>query len=118
MTGTAFGPQGFNAAIALPAGATNNRYGTGVDTWVKPASGNGECDGTVLDAAFFNVLLGNIRYTVQQAGVPMTDGDMTLLYQAITTLAPQYTAGTGLALASNEFSVNLGTGVLPFVSAV
>ena len=117
MTNTAFGPQGFNAATSLPAGTTNNRYGTGVDTWVKPASGPGECDGTVLDAAFFNTIIGNIRYVVQQSGVAMTDGDMTLLFDAIQAISPTYTTNDAITITGNTFDVALGNGTLTFFSA-
>ena len=90
-TGTAFGPQGYQAAERLPAGTTRNRMGRGVDTWVQDCAPGSE-NGTVLDAAFFNTIIGNLRYLVKSAvdagaGISLTDGDMTLLHQAVKYFA-------------------------------
>lgn len=66
-SGTSFGPQGLNATNTLNPVAGVNRYGTGVDTWVKDASSPTAKDGTVLDAAFFNRIIGNLRGLVAGA---------------------------------------------------
>ena len=112
MSNTAFGPQGSNAATALPQGTTVNRYGTRIDTWVKDASSAAACDGTVLDAAFFNNIIGNLRYLVTTAGVAKTDGDMTLVYDAVKAISPTIEAGTGTQVTENNgtFTINLGLG--------
>lgn len=117
-TGTAFGPQGANASIALDGSEKTNRYGSGVDTWVRDASGVGKCDGTNLDAAFFNMLIGNMRYTVQQAGVTLTDGDMTLLYQAIKALTSAVGAGNGLIADNGVIKQAIGTGSLSLIDTL
>ncbi len=100
-TGTVLGPQGPNATTTLPAGSANNRWGNGVDTWVKDASTATSCDGTVLDAAFFNNIIGSLRTVIDKAitaGAPITktDGDITLLYDAIIALIQtEVTTATG-----------------------
>ena len=113
-TGTAFGPQGLNAASTPPGGGQQNRYGVGVDTWVQDCGTSGE-GGTVLNAAFFNMLLGNMRQAVQSANtagatIELDDGDYTLLWQAILYAASlnSYTVGNGLALdANNQITVDV-----------
>ena len=90
MTGTAFGPQGRNAVDTLPSGTTSNRYGA-VDTWFQDCQNTVSPDGTVANAQWYNMVTGNLRNVVQQANaagaaITLTDGDMTLLYQAIQAL--------------------------------
>ena len=121
-TGTAFGPQSANVATALPAGSATNRGGTNVDTWVRDASSNTACDGTVLDAAFFNNIIGNLRYAVRQSGVTLNDGDMTLLYKAIIAAKTSFTAGAGTTVTTDAngvttVSLALGGGTATFFTS-
>lgn len=110
-TGTAFGPQGYGAATTLPPGSNTNRHGAGIDTWVQDcnASGGGS---TILDAQFFNTLLGNIRTVVQEAnaagaGITMNDGDMTLLYEAIRFMVGDITVGQGLSITGTHITLDV-----------
>jgi len=109
-TNTAFGPQGANASTTLPAGAGANAYGAGIDTWAKDCDANGQ-GGTVLDAQFFNMILGNIREAVKGAitdgaAITITDGDMTLLWQAIKSYK-NVTVGAGLAMAGGKITLDI-----------
>ena len=111
MTNTAFGPQGFGAVTALPPGSNTNRFGDGIDTWCADCGADGT-GSTILDAAFFNMILGNLRYTVQQANadgaaITMSDGDMTLLYQAIKFISGTITVGPGLLLTGNDITIDV-----------
>lgn len=81
MTGI-FGPQNANAALTLPNGSDKQRYGA-QQTWVKDCSGPGRNDGTVLDGAFYNRIIGNLDYLVSQAGVTAVPGDFTVIYRAV-----------------------------------
>lgn len=87
-----FGPQNGNVAKVLPPGTNVQRYGT-AQTWVQDASAPGRNDGTVLDAAFFNRIVGNLEYMLSQSGVTAVPGDMTALYRAtigsVATGAPE-----------------------------
>ena len=76
-----FGPQNANAATALPAGSSNKRYKG--QSWVKDATGPGAADGTVLDAAFYNRIIGNLEYLVSQAGISAQPGDFTAIYRSV-----------------------------------
>ena len=80
---TAFGPQGSNASSIR--GTVQQRYSS--DTWVRDCTGTGKDDGTVLNAQFFNCIIGNLREAVRAAGVPLDDDDMTMLTKAISALA-------------------------------
>jgi hypothetical protein len=81
MTGL-FGPQNANAATTLPPTASQQRYGAN-QTWVQDCSGPGRNDGTVLDAAFYNRIIGNLDYLISTSGITATPGDMSALYRAV-----------------------------------
>ena len=81
MTGM-FGPQNANAATTLPNGTVNQRYGA-QQTWVKDCSAPGRNDGTVVDAAWYNRIIGNLDYLVSTSGIVATPGDFTVIYRAI-----------------------------------
>lgn len=76
-----FGPQGANAVTVKPD-ATKQRYG-GNQTWVKDCSAPGASDGTVLDAAFYNRLIGALDYLAGAANVSALPGDDSVLYRSI-----------------------------------
>lgn len=77
-----FGPQNANAALQLPPGTASQRYGA-AQTWVKDCSAPGLNDGTVLDAAFYNRIIGNLDYLCSVANVTGSPGDMSVLYRAV-----------------------------------
>lgn len=77
-----FGPQNANAATTLPAGTATQRYG-GIQSWVRDCSAPGMNDGTILDAAFYNRLIGNLEYLVNTSDIIALPGDMTTLYRAV-----------------------------------
>jgi len=109
-TNTAFGPQGNNAVTMLPAGTSTNRYGVGVDTWVKDCVPGG-ASGTVLDAAFFNMLIGNLRGAINGAiadgaNFSANDGDMTLLWKAIKS-QQSISVGPGLSLVGGVINIDV-----------
>lgn len=80
-----FGPQSTNAATSMPnVGIDKKRYPS--QTWVKDASAPGRNDGTVLDAAFFNRIIGNLERLVTRSGIAGRVGDLTLVYNAVTQL--------------------------------
>ena len=115
---TSFGPQGANATNSIPATNGVNRYGTGVDTWVQDASSSSAQDGTVLNADFFNMIIGNLRTIVRQAiadGATFseTDGDFTLLLEAVKF----YTGAAESAFPTDAAGqlTNDGTGALSYV---
>ncbi len=82
---TAFGPQGPNFTTVRPP--ADPAASAGIDTWFKNCSMAGAKDGTFATAAFFNVIIGNLRYLCRQAGVALSDADDTMVYQAIQMLA-------------------------------
>jgi hypothetical protein len=105
-TDTIFGPQGSNATTTMPDGTTTNRYGSGEDTWAKD-SATDAADGTILDAAFFNTIIGNLRTLVTEAiadgatDVILTDGQMDAVLEAVKFYAGgRVTAGQGLKLGT------------------
>ena len=105
-TDTIFGPQGLNASLTLPSGVLQNRYGVGTPTWVQDCSAAGS-DGTQLNAAFFNTIIGNLRELVtgavaDGATFEVTDGDMTLVYESVKFLAAgsTFTAGDGTSISA------------------
>lgn len=100
MTGTAFGPQAPNASTSLPL-ASVNVYGDSVDTWVQDTYVAGRNTGTVLNAQFFNMIIGNLRQAVRDAGISLVDGDMTLLSKAIIA---QATSVSESIMASTPFN--------------
>ena len=117
---TAFGPQSANAATALPSGSTTNRYGVNVDTWVRDCTDTVNNNGTVLNAAFFNNIIGNLRYLVNTAGCPLVDGDMTMVYDAVLKVVQANaitSVGPGLTITGNNLNLDLGAGTLTFVTA-
>ncbi|MFG6500134.1 hypothetical protein [Sulfitobacter sp. 1A15106] len=114
-TNTAFGPQGYNSATSLPPGITNNRAGWGVDTWVVDCT-PGDQNGTILDAAFFNMILGSLRNLVRQAvadGAPITitDGDMNMVLQAVKFYGSidSLVVGSGLKKTGNKIEIDVAT---------
>ena len=112
---TAFGPQSANAATALPTGTTTNRYGASQDTWCQDCTDTVNNNGTVLNAAFYNMIIGNLRYAVATEGITMTDGDMILLWQAMQKIAADtglQTANNGILQIGTNVQLNLGTGAL------
>ena len=113
---TAFGPQLANVALS-PSG-TESTVRFDFDTWFKDATGPGQCDGTAVDAAFYTMLIGNIRQAVSGAGVPLAQGDFTLLLQAIEKIAAQsgvQTTNGGIITVGNNASLTLGDGSQPTV---
>ena len=118
MTNTAFGPQGINATTTLPT-ANTNVYGLATDTWVKDCTSAALNDGTVLNAQFFNNILGNLRYACQTAGVTLTDGDMTMLYKAITAICAANAlvgATNGLKVVGSIVEPQLGSAAMPLLT--
>lgn len=103
---TAFGPQGANAVTSMPPSA-KNRYGT-ADTWFRDCSSPTANDATVMDAQFLNNLLGNIRYAVRASGIALSDGNMTMLYDAIVKIA-QEQASPLITSVDDAFTVSSGT---------
>lgn len=80
-----FGPQTSSAATALPSGNTQNRYGA-VETWCRECKADGT-GGTVLDAAYYNNIHGNLNYLVNMAKLTSANrGDMSVVYRAILKL--------------------------------
>lgn len=77
-----FGPQGANAVTEKPNSFRQQRYGN-IQTWVKDSSAPGASDGTVLDAAFYNRIIGALDYIVGKAGVSALPGDDSALYRAV-----------------------------------
>jgi hypothetical protein len=119
MTVTRFGPQNGNAATALPAGVTTNRYGLQTQTWVKDCSGPGMNDGTILDAAFFNRLIGNLEYLIEMSGITAAQGDFTAVYRAILQIIEMNSVqpGPGITLNGNSVVNQLFNGTLPVLIA-
>ena len=103
-----FGPQNANASFVNTKYSL--RYGTN-DTWAKDCSINGNNDGTVLDASFHNMIIGNLGYLVKTSGITGQNfGDMTLVYSAVQSLVLK--AGNGLVLKSGTVLSAVGTGTL------
>ena len=112
-TGTAFGPQGYQSVANLPDGIERNRMGFGIDTWVRDCTAGDE-NGTILDAAFFNMIIGNLRNVVKQAitdgaNITITDGELDLLTQAVKFYGQDNApvAGAGIAVNGNVVSVDV-----------
>ena len=110
-TGTAFGPQTRNATTTLPSTVTSNRYGAS-DTWFKDCTDISNPDGTVISSDWFNMITGNLRYLVQQANtaganITLCDGDMTLVYDAITYMANNPTS-TAYAPSTRNITAGIG----------
>ena len=100
-----FGPQNANAALVLPSGADRQRYGT-AQTWVQDCSAPGRNDGSILDAAFYNRIIGNLDYLVSVSGITANPGDMTALFRAIMAAISQ--GAPGLLDTIAELSAALG----------
>jgi hypothetical protein len=81
---TAFGPQGPNYTTTRPP--ADPQASAGVDTWFKNCSAAGAKDGTFATAAFFNVLVGNLRYLVRTSGVALDDVSDTMVFDAINQM--------------------------------
>ena len=109
-----FGPQKANAAIELPDDIEQNRYGA-VQTWVKDCSATGKSDGTVLDAAFYNRIIGNLEWFVQASKIAVQLGDMTAIYRAVDAVAKTHrlSAGRGVSVVNGRINIAVGTGTLP-----
>lgn len=82
---TAFGPQGPNYSTTRPP--ADPQASGGVDTFFKNCSAAGAKDGTFATADFFNMNLANLRYLCREAGVPLSDADDTMVYQAVKAVA-------------------------------
>lgn len=113
---TAFGPQSPNFVTVRPANSPD--VSAGLDTWVKNCSAPGANDGTILDATFFNVIIGNLRTAVVSADVDLDANDDFMLEKAIRALAAdEITAGDGLRKVGSTLSLSIGRGVLPVMTA-
>ena len=109
---TAFGPQTRNAVSSLPSGTTANRYGS-TDTWFQDCQDTTNPDGTVANAAWFNMVTGNLRYLIQQANtdgasITLDDGDMTLVLQAVK----YYAENSGLQSVNTAHGLTNTNGVV------
>lgn len=128
---TAFGPQGPNFSLVRPPGDPDTSGVT--DTWFINCSAPGAKDGTYATADFFNVFVGNLRYAVRTAGVPLDDTDDAMLYKAIKAIVDAEIAaflldkligrrgvrkvvGTGLDLGKFFIESDLGTGLRPVLT--
>lgn len=110
-------PQGANAVTTMPVGNDVVRYGTKVPTYVRNASGPSMRDGTVLDAAFFHRLIGNLHHVVDQSGISARPGDFSALYRAIDKLAGNQVT-YGLKVSNGKVGLTTGTGDLEFLDDV
>lgn len=124
MVTTSFGPQGPNYATTRPP--ADPEASAGIDTWFKNCSAAGARDGTFATAAFFNVLVGNLRYLVREAGVPLNSADDTMVYAAVQAIANEILnnftallhADTGIKIATNGYiQSTLGDGTRPVLTA-
>jgi hypothetical protein len=117
-----FGPQGSHAATTMPSGNTSLRYGTS-DTWVKDCSATGANDGTNIDAAFFNNIIGNLNTLIVNSAIsPVTRGDMSLVWRAvraaIVSTINSMVSGGGLTVTNDgKLVIAAGTSTLPFITA-
>lgn len=117
MTGTIFGPQTAHVSTDLPDGTSKNRHGDNIDTWCQDCSSASANDGTELDAAFFNVIIGNMRHVVKQgvsihgASFTINEGDMEALYKSILAMVEgaQVQPGTGLRLNGSKLELDVAT---------
>ena len=101
---SAFGPQNANASSTLPSGVNQQRY-VG-DTWVKDASAPGASDGTVVDAAWYNRIIGALDYIIAEAGLTPAPGDFSALYKAILAVAPNSPQFARVASSGNYGDLN------------
>jgi hypothetical protein len=109
-----FGPQNGHANTTAPAASSSLRYGN-ADTWVQDCSAPGRKDGSVLDAGFFNNIIGNLYSLVKNAGITnAVRGDFNLLTTAIRALIHGEMASTsGLQGFATTIRLSLGRGILP-----
>ena len=122
---TAFGPQGPNYSTTRP---TNDAEASaGVDTWAVNCTAAGAKNGTFFTADFFNVIIGNLRYAVRTANVPMDSKLDTMLYDAIRAIAldvfnaewrgvVQAAWGIEISADSGKIELTVGKGVLAVVN--
>jgi len=84
---TAFGPQGLNYTVIAPSQSelAQNRSGS-LATWAQDCTSKNAEDGTVLDANYHNMIMGNLRHLVEASGVALSDGDLTLVHQAVNAV--------------------------------
>lgn len=98
-----FGPQGSQATTSLPPGTNQTRYGDD-PTWCKDCTAPNANDATVLDAAFFNNIIGNLNYAVEASGItPVARGDMSLLFKAIVKIVQGQIVTDGLVIDGGTF---------------
>ena len=87
---TALGPQSANFTTTRPP---RNSPVSAVDTWFQDCTSAAALDGTVFDQDFFNGLVAQLRQAVYGRAIPIvTQGDDTLLLQAITSAQVVFTA--------------------------
>lgn len=119
-----FGPASQNAVTVRPA---DSRTIAAIDTWFKNCSSAGAQDGTRIDAAFLNFMLGNMRAATRGMGVPDDAADDLLLLKAIQAaltgavkavdaraylpLHAEVTSGSGLfSVSASTGQIVIGTG--------
>ena len=121
---TAFGPQGPNFATVRPP-ADPNASG-GLHTWFKNCTAAGAKDGTFATAAFFNVIVANLREAVTAGGIALNDADDEMLEKAIRAIALQVLntnlptalqGRKGVRILGGWVESSLGTGTLPVLTA-
>jgi hypothetical protein len=91
MTIGLFGPQNARAVDAPSTPLNDKRYPA--QTWVKDATAPGMSNGTVLDAAFFNRIIGALDYICTASGVSAAVGDLSVLFRAVTQISNTAVAG-------------------------
>ena len=110
-----WGPRGANLANTRPTSVADPTGGT--DTWCVDCSAAGVNDGTILDATFFNTIIGNLRYVQVTGGIAFNADDNTMLWQAIqAAIAGAYTAANGVVKTGTLFETTLGKGTEPVLA--
>lgn len=116
---TAFGPQGPNYSTVRPP--ADPAASGGADTFFVNCSAAGAKDGTFATADFFNVLIANLRYLVRTPGIPLSDTDDTMIWQAVKEIADaeflaRLTADRGVKIVSGTIESTLGDGTRAVLS--
>jgi hypothetical protein len=107
MTTGLFGPQGSGAVPAPLTSITQKRF-VG-QTYVKDATAPNANNGTVLDAAFFNRIIGALDYLCTASGITATVGDVSALARAVASLV----ASSMAAVLPNYVSVAIAQTFTP-----
>ena len=113
---TAFGPQSPNYVTVEPTIDPN--VSGQVDTWGQDCTTAGATNGTYYTASWFNMVTGNLRTLCRESGQVLTEGDNSLVYNAVVLICTQLIANlttnyvVPVPASPSEIETGVGVGYL------